>query len=107
MGVQPPRDYIFFLMDVVYRSDIPDDQKAIFNRVRLNMRLLTASDIVVADPPLKSYQAFSRVNIQDEALSIGQPNNNYQKKGKQSLTKLSAQLSNHNYQVHLLANGAS
>ena len=48
-----PRDKDFFLMDVVMRSDLPDTHKEIFNRVRINMELLTASDIVVANSSTK------------------------------------------------------
>lgn len=44
----PPREGDFFLMDVIQRSNLPDNHKEIFNRVRLNLRLLTASDIVIA-----------------------------------------------------------
>lgn len=46
---RPPRDHDFFLMDEAYRSDLPDNYKENFNRVRINLRLLTVSDIVVAD----------------------------------------------------------
>ena len=46
---KPPRQNDFFLMDVVMRSDLPDNYKEICNKVRMNMRLLTASDLVAAD----------------------------------------------------------
>ena len=36
-------------MDVVLRSNLTQEQKEIFNRVRLNLKLLTASDIVRVD----------------------------------------------------------
>ena len=49
----PPRTHNFFLMDVIYRNNLPDTHKEIFNRVRLNLRLLTASEIVVANSPGK------------------------------------------------------
>ena len=49
----PPRDHDFFLMDEIYRSNIPDTHKEIFNRVRINLRLLTVSDIVIVDSPSK------------------------------------------------------
>lgn len=39
---------IFFLMDTVMMSDLTDEQKAIFNQVRLRLQLLTVSDIVLA-----------------------------------------------------------
>ena len=45
----PPRQYDFFLMDVVIRANIPQNYKEIFKRVRLNLRLLTASDVVICD----------------------------------------------------------
>ena len=41
-----PRDNDFHLMNVVLRSSIPQEDKEIFNRVRLNLKLLTATDIV-------------------------------------------------------------
>lgn len=44
-----PRRFDFFLMDVVLRSDLSKEHQEIFNRVRLNLRLLTASDIVCTD----------------------------------------------------------
>lgn len=40
---------MIFLMDIVLRSDIPQEHEEICNRMRLNLRLLTASDIVCAD----------------------------------------------------------
>lgn len=43
-----PRCYDFFLMDVMTKSNIPLEHKEIFNQVRINLRLLTASDIVKA-----------------------------------------------------------
>ena len=53
MDIQTPRQNDFFLMDVVMRSELPANYKEIFNRVRINMRLLTASDVVVADSTYK------------------------------------------------------
>ena len=41
-----PRDNDLFLMDVVMRSNMCQEHKEIFNRMRINLRLLTASDIV-------------------------------------------------------------
>lgn len=49
----PPRKQDFFLMDIVKRSGIPDAHKDIFNRVRINMSLITASDIVLVASPTK------------------------------------------------------
>ena len=49
----PPREYDFFLMDAVHQSNIPQQQKEIFNQVRLHMRLLTASDIVLSSSTSK------------------------------------------------------
>ena len=46
---KPPRQNDFHLMDVVLRSNLTQEQKEIFNRVRLNLKLLTASDIVRVD----------------------------------------------------------
>ena len=40
-----------FLMDIIHDSDLPQEHQEIFNRVRINLRLLTLSDIVVADSP--------------------------------------------------------
>lgn len=45
----PPRQHDFFLMGVLLRSNLPQRQIEIFNRVRLNLRLLTASDIVICN----------------------------------------------------------
>ena len=60
----PPRQHDFFFMDIVVRSNIPQIDKEIFNRIRINMRLLTASDIVIADPGTKIlphiYDGFNR-----------------------------------------------
>ena len=36
-------------MDVILRSSLSQEHQEIFNRVRLNLRLLTASDLVIAD----------------------------------------------------------
>ena len=46
---QPPRQHDFFLMEVVLRSNLPQSHIEIFNRVRLNLQLLTASDVVICD----------------------------------------------------------
>ena len=43
-----PRDGDFFLMDVILRSQLSQENQEIFNRVRLNLKLLTVSDIVRA-----------------------------------------------------------
>ena len=48
-----PRKNDFFLMDAILRSNIPIPQQEIFNRVRINLRLLTASDIVVCNSGTK------------------------------------------------------
>ena len=45
---QLPRCNDFFLMDIVALSEITMEHKEIFNRVRLNLKLLTASDIIKA-----------------------------------------------------------
>ena len=45
----PPREHDFFLMVVVIRSNSPQSHIEIFNRVRLNLRLLTASGIIQCD----------------------------------------------------------
>lgn len=42
-------------MDVVLASNIPQQHKEIFNRIRLNLRLLTASDIIIADRSMKTH----------------------------------------------------
>ena len=36
-------------MDIILRSETPKDDQEIFNRVRLNLKLITAADIVIAD----------------------------------------------------------
>ena len=46
---EPPREGDFFLMDIILRSETPKDDQEIFNRVRLNLKIITASDIVIAD----------------------------------------------------------
>lgn len=38
-------------MDIILKSDMSQEHQEIFNRARLNLRLLTLSDIVVADSP--------------------------------------------------------
>ena len=43
----PPRTHDFFLMDIILRSNLPKNHQEIFNRVRINLRPLTASDIVL------------------------------------------------------------
>ena len=45
----PPRQHDFFLMDKVVTSNVPQQHKEIFNRIRINLRLLTASDIVIVN----------------------------------------------------------
>ena len=42
-----------FLIDIIHNSDMPQEHQKIFNRVRINLRLLTLSDIVVADSPTR------------------------------------------------------
>ena len=49
----PPRQHDFFLMDILLRSNLPQSHIEIFNRVRLNLRLLTASDIVICNSGFK------------------------------------------------------
>lgn len=39
----------FFLMDIVLKANLSQGHKEIFNRVRINLRLLRASDIVCSD----------------------------------------------------------
>ena len=46
---QVPRKNDFHIMDVIMSSDLNDEQKAMFNQVRLKLKLLTASDVVLAD----------------------------------------------------------
>ena len=46
---KPPRVGDFFLTDIILRSQLSQENKEICNRVRLNLKLLTASDIVPAD----------------------------------------------------------
>ena len=36
-------------MDIILRSETPKEDQEIFNRVRLNLKIITASDIVIAD----------------------------------------------------------
>ena len=50
---ETPRDNDFFLMDIVMRSNISQEQKEIFNRMRLNLKLLTAADIVLPNHATK------------------------------------------------------
>ena len=66
-----PRRNDFFLMDVVLRSSISQEHKEIFNRVRLNLRLLTASDIVLADKSTKFIPSIQMVQINVPVLCIG------------------------------------
>lgn len=42
----PPRHNDFFLNYVVFRSNIPNEHKQIFNEVRIHLHLINASDIV-------------------------------------------------------------
>ena len=41
-----PRINDFFLMDVVFESDLPNEPKAIFNQIRTALQLVTAADLV-------------------------------------------------------------
>ena len=50
---QAPRQNDFFLTDVVLRANLTQEHKEIFNRVRLNLKVLTASDIVCVDKKTK------------------------------------------------------
>ena len=47
-ALKVPCQHDFFLMDIILLADIPQTYKEIFNRVRLNMQLLTVSDIVIS-----------------------------------------------------------
>lgn len=49
-----PRENDFHLMDAVLRSGIQQEQMEMFNRVRMNLRLLTASDLVLISRSTKS-----------------------------------------------------
>ena len=40
-----------FIMDIIINSDLSHEHQEIFNSVRLNLRLLTLSDMVVANSP--------------------------------------------------------
>lgn len=42
-----PCENDFFLMDIVLDANIPVEQKIIFNEIRMHLRILTASDIIV------------------------------------------------------------
>ena len=65
-----PREQDFHLMDVVLRSDITQEQKEIFNRKRLNLRLLMASDIVMINSPNKiSSHILKGVNTRESILN--------------------------------------
>ena len=56
-------------MDIILRSQLSQENKEIFNRVRLNLKLLTASDIVRADshnvilPNIYDGKNFRRSNL--------------------------------------------
>ena len=50
---EAPRDNDFFLMTMSMRSNISQEQKEIFNRMRLNLKLLTAADIVLPEHATK------------------------------------------------------
>ena len=66
----PPRDNDFYLMDVVLRSSIIQEQMDIFNRVRLNLTLLKASDIVMVDKSKKmSQDIINGNNLQESTLN--------------------------------------
>ena len=41
------QDKTIFLMDILLRSNLPQTHIEIFNWVRLNLRLLTASDVII------------------------------------------------------------
>lgn len=44
----PPKEGDFF-MDMILRTDTPKEDQEIFNQVGLNLKLLTAADIIIAD----------------------------------------------------------
>lgn len=46
-----PRVRDRFLMDIICASNLSQEHQEIFNRVRINLKLLTLSDTVVADSP--------------------------------------------------------
>ena len=48
-----PRHNDFFLNHLVYQSNISDENKIIFNEIRIHMKLITASDIVALDSKTK------------------------------------------------------
>ena len=71
-----PRQGDFFLMDVVARSNLPHRHIEIFNRMRLNLHLITASDIVVADSRKTILpNIFNRKNYRDSKLNWPQVQN--------------------------------
>lgn len=66
----PPHINDFHLMDVVLSSNIHQEYKEIFNRIRMNLRLMTASDIVLADRSMKIRpDIMPRKNIWDSDLN--------------------------------------
>ena len=46
-----PRTRDAFIMDIIQASDLSQEHQEIFNRVRINLRLLNLSDMVVLDSP--------------------------------------------------------
>ena len=93
---QTPRHNDFFLMDVVMRSDISQQDKEIFNRMRINMRLLTAADIVLPihgtkiDPDILVGRCTRESNLNWPKKW------NYRKSGMKCLEIFCLMLSNHN-----------
>ena len=43
---KPPRTHDFFLMDIVFASNISEEAKNIFNQIRTHLQLVTAADLV-------------------------------------------------------------
>ena len=67
---EPPREGDFFLMDIILRSETPKDDQEIFNRVRLNLKIITAADIVIADSRSKILpNILDRVNERDSTFN--------------------------------------
>ena len=42
-----PKEYDFFLMDVVFDSNLSIFHKQVFNQIRMYMKVLTASDLII------------------------------------------------------------
>ena len=65
-----PRAQDKFIMHIVTSSDMPQEHQEIFNRVRINLCLLTLSDIVVADSPTRILpDIFKGINHRTSSLN--------------------------------------